>query len=138
MGDDAEAPVPGAGLNDRAIVRAGDTVRRPAGRWTGSVQHMLRWLREHGFDLAPQPLGIDSADREVIAFIEGRDQGWPFIPEILSAGGAESLLPRTAPGPPPISANIRRLPDNEPWPLPMILFTSNAAAATRCTTKGMW
>jgi len=91
MGDDTEAPVPGAGLHDRAIVRAGDTVRRPAGRWTGSVQHMLRWLREHGFDLAPQPLGIDSAGREVIAFIEGRDQGWPFIPEILSAGGAEEL-----------------------------------------------
>jgi hypothetical protein len=91
MADDSEPPVSGAGLHDRAIVRAGDTVRRPAGRWTGSVQHMLRWLREHGFDLAPQPLGIDSAGREVIAFIEGRDQGWPFIPEILGAAGAEQL-----------------------------------------------
>jgi hypothetical protein len=29
--------------------------------------------------------------REVLAYIEGRDPGWPFIPEILSAEGANHL-----------------------------------------------
>ena len=81
----------GAGLQDRHLVRVGDTVRRPSGPWTSSVQHLLRYLRERGFDLAPEPLGIDEVGREVLIYIDGRDQGWPFIPEILDAMGAESL-----------------------------------------------
>lgn len=39
----------------------------------------------------PEPRGTDSSGREVLAFIEGRDQGWPFIGEILSDDGPERL-----------------------------------------------
>jgi len=41
--------------------------------------------------VVPEPQGTDSSSREVLGFIEGRDQGWPFIPEILSDEGAQQL-----------------------------------------------
>ncbi len=81
----------GSGLQDRKLVRVGETVRRPAGPWTESVHHLLRSLRQRGFDLAPEPLGIDAAGREILSYIHGRVQGWPFIPEILTVGGARKL-----------------------------------------------
>jgi hypothetical protein len=62
----------------------GDTVRRTAGPWSTSVQGVLRYLRAQDIGIVPEPLGIDSSGREVLAFIEGRDQGAPFIPEILT------------------------------------------------------
>jgi Phosphotransferase enzyme family len=88
---EAGSPVPGAGLRPGRVVRVGDSVRRAAGPWSSSVQGVLRFLREQGVSVVPEPLGTDSAGREVLAFIEGRDQGWPFIPEILSDDGAERL-----------------------------------------------
>jgi len=91
MCGDAEVPISGSGLQDLRVVRIGDTVRRPAGPWTESVHHLLRYLREHGFGLVPQPLGIDRAGRDVLSYVEGREQGWPFIPEILSLSGAGQL-----------------------------------------------
>lgn len=90
-GDEREVPLSGAGLQNRRLVRVGTTVRRPAGPWTEAVQHLLRFLRAGGFDLVPEPLGIDSAGREVLGYVEGRDQGWPFIPEILTEQGARQL-----------------------------------------------
>jgi Phosphotransferase enzyme family len=69
----------------------GDTVRRPAGPWTPSVQRVLRYLRAQGIGIVPEPRGIDSSGREVLAYIQGRDQGAPFIPEILADDGAERL-----------------------------------------------
>ncbi|MET9021449.1 aminoglycoside phosphotransferase family protein [Actinopolymorpha sp. NPDC004070] len=91
MDEYPEEPISGAGLEDRNLVRVGDTVRRPAGHWTPSVQHLLGDLRARGFDLAPDPRGVDRHGREVLSYIEGRDQGFPFIPEILSDEGAEEL-----------------------------------------------
>ena len=81
----------GSGLQDRKLVRVGDTVRRPSGPFTVSVHHLLRHLREHGFGLAPEPRGVDETGREILSFIERRDPGWPLLPEILSLGGAERL-----------------------------------------------
>jgi Ser/Thr protein kinase RdoA (MazF antagonist) len=52
---------------------------------------VLRYLREQGVGIVPETRGIDSSGREVLGYIEGRDQGWPFIPEILADDGAESL-----------------------------------------------
>jgi Phosphotransferase enzyme family len=91
MGEGGELAMRGSGLQDRKLVRIGDTVRRPAGPWTESVHHLLRHLRERGFALAPEPLGVDAAGREALCYIRGRDPGWPFIPEILSFDGAECL-----------------------------------------------
>ncbi len=91
MADDEEIPIAGAGLQDRKLVRVGDTVRRPAGPWSASVQDLLRGLRAQGFDLAPEPRGLDSSGREVLAYVEGHDQGWPFHPALLRDEGAGQL-----------------------------------------------
>jgi Ser/Thr protein kinase RdoA (MazF antagonist) len=88
MGEGAESPVRGSGLQDRKLVRVGDAVRRPSGPFTASVHHLLRHLRDHGFDLAPEPRGVDEAGREILSFIEGRDSGWPMLPEILRLEGS--------------------------------------------------
>lgn len=66
-------------------------MRRPCGVWTSTVQSLLRYLREQGVDIVPEPMGTDSDGREVLSYIEGRDQGAPFIPEIQSNDGAERL-----------------------------------------------
>lgn len=91
MTEGMEVPLSGAGLQDRGLARVGDTVRRPVGEWTTSVDHLLRSLRANGFDPAPEPLGIDAAGREMLRYIEGRDPGWPLLPEISSTDGAERL-----------------------------------------------
>jgi hypothetical protein len=69
-----EIPLSGGTLN--AVVRVGDTVRRPVGPWTPTVHALLRHLRQRGFDLAPEPLGLDDAGREVISYIPGATVGW--------------------------------------------------------------
>lgn len=86
-----EIPMHGAGLDDRGLVRVGDTVRRPSGEWTSSVHHLLRYLRDRGFDLAPEPLGRDEKGREILGFLPGHDQGWPMLPHILTDAGAHDL-----------------------------------------------
>lgn len=86
-----EVPMRGAALGDRGLVRVGDTVRRPAGPWTASVQHLLGSLRAYGFDVVPEPLGIDEYGRETLRFVEGRDLGWPLLPGIRTTDGAERL-----------------------------------------------
>jgi hypothetical protein len=87
----AEEPLYGSGLDDRNLVRIGDTVRRPAGPWSPAVQHLLGSLRATGLALVPEPLGFDEQGREVLSFLAGRDQGWPFLPDIRTDRGAENL-----------------------------------------------
>lgn len=41
--------------------------------------------------MVPEPLGTDSAGREVLSYIEGRDQGPPPFPALESDEGAERL-----------------------------------------------
>jgi Ser/Thr protein kinase RdoA (MazF antagonist) len=69
MTDDRGEPL--AGGNTSLVVRVGDTVRRPAGPWTPAVHDLLRHVRSAGFDLAPEPLGIDDVGREVLSFAPG-------------------------------------------------------------------
>jgi hypothetical protein len=59
-----------------AVVRVGNTVRRPVGEWTPAVHELLGHVRRRGFLLAPEPLGIDQSGREVLSFIEGLTVGW--------------------------------------------------------------
>jgi hypothetical protein len=91
MTDDEGAVLHGAGLEDRGLVRLGDTVRRPAGPWTDSVHHLLGHLHSCGFHEAPEPLGLDTEGREVLRFLPGHDQGWPFIPQVLTDDGPREL-----------------------------------------------
>lgn len=47
------------------------TVRRVAGWWSRSVQHLLGYLSDVGFDGAPLPLGFDDEGRETLSYVAG-------------------------------------------------------------------
>lgn len=52
-----------------AVVRVGDTVRRPVGPWTPAVHSVLRHLEDVGFEGAPRVLGFDDKGREVLTYL---------------------------------------------------------------------
>jgi phosphotransferase family enzyme len=59
------------------VVRVGDTVRRPAGFWSDSVDALLRHLNSVGYEGAPWTLGFDDRGRHVLEYVEG-DVREPF------------------------------------------------------------
>jgi hypothetical protein len=78
----SEVPLTGGTLNP--VVRVADTVRRPAGDWTPTIHALLRHIRSRGFDLAPEPLGLDELGREILTYIPGTTVGWSLPwPEII-------------------------------------------------------
>jgi len=82
---EAEIPLTGGTLN--AVVRVADTVRRPAGDWTPTIHALLRHVRDRGFDLAPEPLGVDELGREILTYIPGLTVGWSLPwPEMIRSG----------------------------------------------------
>jgi Ser/Thr protein kinase RdoA (MazF antagonist) len=60
-----------AGNTTTGIVRVGDTVRRPAGPQSDSVDALLNHLHVVGFRAAPRPLGRDEQGRQVLEYIQG-------------------------------------------------------------------
>jgi phosphotransferase family enzyme len=80
--NESEIPLTGGTLNQ--VVRVADTVRRPAGDWTPTIHALLRHVRSRGFDLAPEPLGLDDLGREILSYIPGTTVGWSLPwPEII-------------------------------------------------------
>jgi hypothetical protein len=69
--EEAERSMPGGVGNAGAVVRAGDTVRRPVGPHTAAVAAFLEHLERAGFDGAPRHLGYDERGREVLTYVPG-------------------------------------------------------------------
>jgi hypothetical protein len=70
-GDPVERPLPGGIAHRGAVVRIGDTVRRPVSGTSPATHALLQHLEGVGFEGAPRFLGIDAAGREVLSFIAG-------------------------------------------------------------------
>jgi hypothetical protein len=68
--DEPEIPLPGGDVTE-GLVRVGGTVRRSMTRNAPYVHALLEHLQAVGFEGAPRYLGVDSAGREVLTFIEG-------------------------------------------------------------------
>jgi hypothetical protein len=84
-----------AGGTLTAVVRVGDTVRRPTNFWSSSVHALLRHLEKVGFSGAPRFLGIDAQGREKLTFIPGDvtiDGPPPGIYTEAALSGAATLL----------------------------------------------
>lgn len=73
---DGEEVLPGGNLG--GAVRVGDTVRRPAGPWTPTVQRLLGHLRDHGLTWVPEPLGVDEQGRDAVGFLPGVVPQYPM------------------------------------------------------------
>ena len=65
-----EEPLTGGNVA-AAVVRVGDTVRKPATPATGAVLALLQHLSDAGFDGAPRPLGRDEQGRMVLEHVPG-------------------------------------------------------------------
>ncbi|GAB3186356.1 phosphotransferase enzyme family protein [Nesterenkonia suensis] len=64
-----EQPLTGGNVSD-AVVRIGDTVRKPWSSTTPSVHAFLTHLRDRGVD-APRVLGRDRRGRQILEFVPG-------------------------------------------------------------------
>ncbi|WP_350276256.1 phosphotransferase [Kribbella sp. HUAS MG21] len=74
--DGEEIPLLGGDVTE-GLVRVGDTVRRPPGERDDLVRDVLLHLEKAGFEGAPRYLGIDSAGRHALTYIEGEVAGRP-------------------------------------------------------------
>ena len=66
----AQEPLTGGNVADD-VVRVGATVRKPWTTATRSVNHLLEYLAERGFDASPRALGQDDQGRQVLEYIPG-------------------------------------------------------------------
>ncbi|WP_218938448.1 phosphotransferase enzyme family protein [Modestobacter altitudinis] len=101
------------------VVRVGDTVRRPSGPWTDSVDALLAHLHGVGFRGAPRPLGRDGQGRQVLEYLPGvagsPDPDWTDADLRELGGFLRQLHEATASFPPPAGAVWQRAiaPDRE-------------------------
>ncbi len=63
------------GGNVNHVVRKENTVLRPTGYWSPSIHELLTHLEKQGFEGAPNFLGIDDSNREMLTFIPGEVSG---------------------------------------------------------------
>lgn len=83
-----ESSLPGGFVN--AVVRVGETVRRPASARTTFVGDLLRLLEASGWSGAPRYLGVDDEGREVLSYLDGHVAWEPQQPAAVSSD--ESLV----------------------------------------------
>ena len=81
--DEVEIPLAGGMGSNGAVVRVGDTVRRPVRPHSDAVRSFLEHLGRVGFDGAPRWIGYDVQGREILSFLEG-DVGIPPFPEWIA------------------------------------------------------
>ncbi|MFV2196361.1 phosphotransferase [Nocardiopsis sp. LOL_012] len=71
VGREADEEVLEGGNVAEAVVRVGDTVRKPWRRSSPGVHSLLAHLEEHGYEGAPRALGRDGRGRQVLAYAPG-------------------------------------------------------------------
>ena len=67
-------PLAGGAVN--AVVRVGDTVRRPPGPRAVFVRDLLQLLEHRGWPGAPRYLGRDDQGREMLSYLDGQVPWW--------------------------------------------------------------
>ncbi|WP_367318576.1 phosphotransferase [Streptomyces sp. HUAS ZL42] len=87
-----ESPLPGGFVN--AVVRVGDTVRRPASARTKFVGDLLRLLEAGGWNGAPRYLGVDEQGRDVLSYLDGHVAWEPRQPAAVSSDESLAAVAR--------------------------------------------
>jgi hypothetical protein len=108
-----------SGGNMGGAVRSGDTVRRPAGPWTPTIQRLLAHLRAHGLDGVPEPLGVDDAGRDNVSYLpgtvlDGDLPPWVWHDDILVAATARLARLHAASAGFDTTGAVWRVPVHEP------------------------
>jgi hypothetical protein len=76
MNDDFAELLEGGGMS--GAVRVGDTVRRPSGAWTPTIQRLLGHLRGRGIGWVPEPLGFGEDGRDKVTYLAGLVPRYPL------------------------------------------------------------
>jgi hypothetical protein len=87
----AEEVLAGGAENYGAVVRVGETVRRPLRPYSPAVHLLLRHLESVGFEGAPRFFGIDDEGREVLGYIPGDVPAAPIPDWARSRRTADSV-----------------------------------------------
>ena len=74
----AELPLFGGTAHRGLVVKLGDTVRKPRRPNSEGTHALLHHLHQVGFDGAPEYLGTDAQDREVLSYLPGDAVTWPY------------------------------------------------------------
>jgi len=82
----------GGVANAGAVVRIGDTVRRPPGAASTMQRKVLEHLAAVGFDRAPRYLGQDEQGRDVLSYVEGQVPTAPFPAWACTEGVLEETV----------------------------------------------
>lgn len=77
------SPLPGAVANRGLVIRAGDTVRRPAGPCCRATHALLAHLSAVGFAGAPRVIAV-SGTTEILSYIDGRAAAPPLPADTLT------------------------------------------------------
>jgi len=75
-----------------SVVRIGNTVRRPARPSSRTIQAFLGHLKANGFEGAPEAFGFDEQGREILSYLPGSAEHYPWRAFVYS----ESNLLRVA------------------------------------------
>jgi Phosphotransferase enzyme family len=60
------------------VARIGETIRRPARPSSRTIQALLRHLEAQGFEGAPKGLGFDEQGREILSYLPGSAEHYPW------------------------------------------------------------
>jgi hypothetical protein len=60
------------------VIKIADTIRRPARRSSQTIQALLRHIEAQGFEGAPKALGFDDQGREVLSYLAGSAEHYPW------------------------------------------------------------
>lgn len=72
------------GGREGLIFRSEDKVYRPRDKWSETVQSLLSYIAENGFDAAPKPYGFDSKNNEILSYVEGDVFNYPLTGRIAT------------------------------------------------------
>lgn len=88
---EVETQLLGGTANRGAVVRVGDTVRRPLRPSGPAVHRLLEHLERVGFDGAPRFLGIDERGREVLSYLPGETVTRPYADWAMTDSALDSV-----------------------------------------------
>ena len=89
--DEPAEVLAGGVANADAVIRIGDTVRRPLREHASAVHALLSHLAAVGFAGAPRLLGVDEQGREMLAFLPGRVPISPYPAWSMSVAVLDSV-----------------------------------------------
>lgn len=91
--DESDGPPAGelSGGYVNAVVRVGETVRRPAPERAEFVHALLLYLEDRGWSGAPRFLGVDENDRQMLSYLHGTWPGWLRVEWIRQVWSEQSL-----------------------------------------------